>query len=89
MVKPPEAMDARLEVGSDDQVKIWLNGEVVHDNPAMRGYQDGQDKVKVSLKAGWNTLLMKITNGGGGWAAGCRVRSPDGQKIRGLRIKAE
>ena len=88
-VKPPQACKARLEVGSDDALKIWVNGAVVHDNNTMRGYREGEDKVEVALKDGWNTVLMKITQGGGDWSVGCRVRAADGSKIRGLRIKTE
>ncbi|MHC4250882.1 MAG: HEAT repeat domain-containing protein, partial [Planctomycetota bacterium] len=88
-VYSPEDGDARLELGSDDQVKVWLDGKLVHANDAMRGYQESQDKVKVRLKRGWNVLLAKIVQGGGDWSTGFRIRAPDGSKLKGLRVKAE
>ena len=63
-----------LGVSSDDSVKVWLNGEVVHTNAVNRGRGgtpsniDGyQDKVEVNLVAGGNLLLVKVSERGGGW----------------------
>jgi hypothetical protein len=78
--------DAVLEIGSDDGVKVWLNGRVVHSNNATRPCTPGQDKAKVRLKQGTNSLLMKITQGGGEWSACCRVRSPDGKELEGVTV---
>lgn len=85
----PTAQDARLELGSDDGVKAFLNGQVVYENNASRAHQHGQDQVRVSLREGWNDLMLKITNGGGDWAASARLRSADGaRRIEGLRAEA-
>lgn len=54
-----------IKVGSDDGIKIWLNGTVIHDNPVPRGLTVDQDTVKFHLPAGKNELLFKVTNGGG------------------------
>jgi HEAT repeat protein len=88
-VYSPKAQDVSLEVGSDDGVKIWLNGKVVHANNVNRGLAVGQDKVKAALAQGWNTVLMKITQGGAQWAACLRVRQPNGSKLDGLRLSTE
>ena len=77
---------ARLELGSDDGIKVWLNNEVVHANNATRGVNPGEDVVNVVLKSGWNTLLLKVVQGGGGWGACARFRRPDGSKLEGLKI---
>ena len=89
VVSVPAACKARLELGSDDGVKAWLNGRVVHSNDVDRGLVAGQDKVEVALNEGKNTLLLKITQGGGGWAACCRIRAADGGKLAGLQCGAE
>lgn len=73
-----------LELGSDDGVKVWLNGQVVHSNNASRAVSAGQDKVKVGVKRGWNELMLKITNGGGDWGACARVVGADGKKVTGV-----
>jgi len=79
----------RLELGSDDGIKAWLNGRVVHANNTDRGCTPGQDKVKVNLQKGWNHLLLKITQGGGGWSACARVRDVDGSAAEGIRFADE
>jgi len=85
----PSTQAARLEMGSDDGLKVWLNGNAVHANNINRGYLAGEDKVPVSLKAGANVQLVKVTQGGGGWAVGVRIRAADGSRIQGLQTKAE
>ena len=57
-----------MKVGSDDSVKVWLNGEVVHTNAVNRGAGDFQDTFQVDLTAGNNLLLVKVSERGGGWS---------------------
>ena len=85
----PKDQPAVIECGSDDGIKIWLNGAVVHDNDVPRSFQLNQDKVKITLKEGWNPLLVKVVNGGGGWEAAVRLRAADGGKLEGIKTKAE
>ena len=85
----PEEMEARLEIGTDDGVKVWLNGQAIHDKDVPRSLNINEDKVKITLKKGRNDLLMQVTQGGGGWEAACRVRAVDGGKLEGLSYKAE
>ena len=61
-------METVMHVGSDDSVKVWMNGEVVWTNPAARGASDVQEGFPVTLQAGYNRVLMKVTEGGGGWS---------------------
>ena len=78
---------AQLEIGSDDGIKVWLNGKAVHANNATRGVNPGEDKAKVILQQGWNNLLLKVTQGGGEWSVCARFRQPDGSKIDGLKMQ--
>lgn len=80
----PDSRTAVLSLGSDDGLKVWLNGAQVHNNPAYRGCSQHQDAVEVQLKAGVNHLLLKVTNGGGGWAATLTVRNKEGQTMRDI-----
>jgi len=77
-VKSPSAQKLRLDLGSDDGVKVWLNGALVHTNNTHRGISPGEDKVVVTVNEGWNTLLIKVTNDDGGWALCARLRTPEG-----------
>ena len=85
----PMARPARLELGSDDGIKVWLNGELVHTNDTERALAPRQDLVKVNLKPSWNVLLLKVLNREGGWAASCRIRQPDGAAMDDLKYEAK
>jgi len=61
--------DVFFELGSDDGIKAWLNTELVHKNNILRGHNQAEDIIKVSLKEGWNEVLIKINQGEGGWRA--------------------
>ena len=55
-------------VGSDDSIKIWINGEVVHRHAVNRGAGDFQDTFNVELNRGSNPMLVKCSEAGGGWS---------------------
>ena len=62
-----------LGIGSDDCVKVWLNGELVHKNIVGRGVIQDSDRVPVTFKKGTNQLVLKILNYGGPWGFACRL----------------
>jgi len=80
----PKKQKARIEAGSDDGIKVWLNGKVVHANNATRPISPGSDKANVTLEKGWNDLLVKVTQGGGQWCVCLRFRGPNGERLEGL-----
>ncbi len=69
-LESPREQDTTMLAGSDDEVKIWLNGEVVHYNPVLRGAGDFQDAFPVTLKPGTNVLLVAVDNRGHGGFSG-------------------
>lgn len=81
-----QEQDAVLELGSDDGIKVWLNGQVVQANNATRPCSPGQDKANVKLKQGVNTLLIKVTQSGGEWSVCCRAVTPDGKPLDGVTV---
>jgi len=81
----PREQPARMEIGSDDGAKIWLNNKLVHANNTARPLQPGQDKADVVLKQGWNPLLIKVTQNNLGWEFCLRLTQPDGSRIEALR----
>ena len=58
----PRQQDTTMLVGSNDGVKVWLNGELVHHNPVIRFADDYQDAFSVTLKQGDNVLLIAVDN---------------------------
>jgi len=72
-VEMPEQTDAVLGIGSDDCVKVWLNGKLVHEHRGGRGVIPDSDRVPVTFKKGKNQLVLKILNYGGPWGFACRL----------------
>lgn len=59
-------------VSSDDGVKVWLNGKLIHSKKITRGVVNGIDRVTADFRAGDNEMVLKIVNGAG----------PDGLNLR-------
>lgn len=72
---------ARLLVGSDDGIVIWLNGRRIHTAAETRGLTPGQDKIDIQLKPGTNTLMLKVLQDAGEWAFCVGVRTAEGQPL--------
>lgn len=79
---------AMMELGSDDGAKVWLNQQLVHSNNIARPLQPGSDKVPVVLRAGWNSLLVKVTQNNLGWEFCIRFLKRDGSRLSGLQTSA-
>jgi len=69
----PAETSALLGIGSNDAVKVWLNGELVHENWTSRPAQEDADLVPVTFLAGSNRLLLKVQTGARGWGFACRL----------------
>lgn len=55
-----------LSLGSDDGIKLWVNGrEVLSKKVGRNVAAPGQETAIIQLATGTNELLMKIVNGGG------------------------
>jgi quinoprotein glucose dehydrogenase len=81
----PDDRGAPLLLGSDDGVRVWINGELVHTNPAYRAAAPDQDRVSVRLKKGWNKVLLKVLQGAGGWGYYLRFADPGGELRSALK----
>jgi len=82
-IRTREARRVVLGVGSDDGVKVWLNGRLVHEHWVLRGVTQDTDLVAVDLAPGANRLLLKIQNARGEWGFTCR---PLGVGVLGRRL---
>jgi CubicO group peptidase (beta-lactamase class C family) len=61
-----------LGIGSDDGVKIWLNGKLVHQNWVGRGVNPDDEIVALNLIKGDNRLIIKVQDMQLGWGFCCR-----------------
>jgi len=63
----PAAGYYTLAIGSNNGVRAWVNGHEVINNPRVGVLKLDAELAPVSLKAGINTLLVKVEEGGGLW----------------------
>jgi len=56
-----------LGLGSDDGLKVWVNGKEVVSQNVFRESRPFQEIAPVELQQGWNTLLLKVTERAGSW----------------------
>jgi len=82
-----KSQNVLFELGSDDGIKVWVNDKLVHSNNIERGLEHAQDIVEVVLKKGWNKVLMKITQGVGGWGASMAITDSEHAPLHNLRYK--
>ncbi len=78
-LESPRRQETTMFVGSDDAVKVWLNGKLVHQALVHRGAGDYQDFFPVTLKQGKNVLLVAVDNRGHGGFSGFFGFAPDAE----------
>src|SRR5262249_32673793 len=54
------AIELPVSLGSDDGLKVFLNGQLIHGENVERACQPDQAKLTLSLKPGKNRLLLKV-----------------------------
>jgi WD40 repeat protein/serine/threonine protein kinase len=76
-----------MEIGSDDQAKVYLNGKEIYRCEHDRTYIADQDEVpNVELQAGLNVLVFKVVNGTGDWQGSIRLTDKDGNQVKGISV---
>lgn len=80
---PSDITDAKLMLGSDDYIKVWVNGKQVFEyKTARRGSDWDQDTVSgISLKKGMNRIVVKCVDIVSGWDFYFRIADKDGQAM--------
>lgn len=77
----PEDTDAVVRLGTDDGVKLWVNGQPAHENNVDRPSTLDQDLVPVRLQRGPNVILIQVTQIAGGWNFCLRLTRTDGTPL--------
>lgn len=75
-INAPEAKTMLMALGSDDGVKVWLNGQLVHENWIGRAVVKDDDLFPLSFKKGKNQLLLKVQNMQEAWGYCARIIGP-------------
>ena len=85
-ITSPDEREVQLRIGSDDQAKVWLNGEQVYSFDMGRWIVVDTDIVPVTLKAGENAILVKVCNEELSWGFYMRVTDENGKPYNDLKI---
>jgi hypothetical protein len=80
----PSLRDAKLLVGCDDGMKIWLNGDNIFTKDVYSVYRADQYRIDVTLNDGWNSLLCKISQDGGDYQFSARFTDTSFQTFSDL-----
>ena len=72
-IELPQDKACTLGIGSNDGLKVWLNGELVHAKWLVRDVVEDDDRIPVYFKKGKNQLVLKIQNERLNWGFCCRM----------------
>lgn len=82
----PDDRKVVVRLGTDDGCRLWVNDEVVWQNPAVRDALQDQDAVEARLLRGWNRVLLKVVNNYGAWGFCFRITDPAGHLLHDLQF---
>ena len=85
-VTSPDEREVLFRFCSDDQSKIWLNGTEVFADPNAQTAILDKHTIPVTLKAGENSILVKVCNEEMSWGFFLRVTDTDGKPYEDLKI---
>ncbi|MBN2094959.1 MAG: DUF2341 domain-containing protein [Candidatus Aenigmarchaeota archaeon] len=88
-VYAPTARIAQARFGSDDGIQVWVNGDKVHQGYYARGSIADSNIETVTLRSGWNRVMVKVDEGWGGWGFHFRFTYPNGTAMTDLKISLD
>jgi len=84
-VRSDTTQEVTLATGLDDGARVWIGSDVVLDVVSCQGTNVDQFVAEVTLVAGWNRVLVKVRDQGGGWGMFVRFLSGE-DPVEGLEI---
>ncbi len=75
-----EPIEAGILLGSNDGVKVWLNGTLVHSFAEGRTMTPDEDRFRIKLQ-NTNVLLMAVYNQGASWEFTLKIQGIASDKI--------
>ncbi|MDA0336642.1 MAG: DUF362 domain-containing protein, partial [bacterium] len=85
---------AELWLGSDEGLKVWINGEQVYMYEGRRRHRLPNDRETIRIHEGGNTVLVRADQGRGGFDFSLNICEPetdpryDGNRVAGLQFRA-
>lgn len=77
-IHAPTDMNTILLLGSDETVKVWLNGTEIHHKRVYRRLLPDTDTIPCRLKAGWNEVLCSVEQNSWTWGLYMRFTDAEG-----------
>lgn len=75
-VDSERAVRVEVTCGSDDGMRLWLNGALLVDKDVPRGLNPEDEQLVLDLETGPNHLFVEIVEGFGGWDFQMNVSKP-------------
>ncbi|MBM3235960.1 tetratricopeptide repeat protein [Candidatus Poribacteria bacterium] len=88
-ITSPDERQAQIHFGSDDQAKVWLNGKQVFAFDQPRTAAIDQDTIPVTLKAGENSLLIKVSDEQVNWGFYLRFTDMNGVPVNDIGLTGD
>ena len=82
----PDEREIQFRFDSDDQGKIWLNGEQIFTHTKAFTAEIDRYIVPATLKSGKNSILLKVCEESGGWGFYLRMTDTNGKPFDDLKI---
>src|SRR6185503_18709173 len=67
-IDAPRDMELPVTMGSDDGLRLWLNGALLVDRHVARALVAQDDSATLALHAGANHLVAKVTQNSGAYS---------------------
>ena len=80
-IRSADARRIRLLTGSDDSLRMWLNGKQIAAVAGTRTAVMDSDTTTVDLHPGVNRLVVEVGQVGGGWGMMLRITDEKGNKL--------
>lgn len=81
-LRTEQARKVKLRVGSDDALRVWVNGKLVIAAPVLRAAHPDEDSATVELQPGENRVLVEVSQAVGGWGFYFRVEDEKDGKLQ-------
>jgi hypothetical protein len=90
VISDRERKDLWLQVGSDAQAKVYLNGHEIYKcrwGRGLRGISPLDPVGPIALHKGTNVLVLKVVNGAGQWLGCARFVDQESNPVQGLQVQ--
>lgn len=81
-IRSDEPRKVKILTGSDDALRLWLNGKLIQKVLELRGAAADAESVMAELRKGENALVAEVANGIGGWGLYLRFEDEQGRALK-------